>query len=43
LEPGGCVLVRPDGYVAARWRQSPAAGAVEQALAKILAPDRSDR
>ncbi|MEI9864308.1 MAG: hypothetical protein WDN00_07080 [Limisphaerales bacterium] len=41
LEPGGCVLVRPDGYVASRWRQSPPAGAIEQAMAKILNPDKA--
>ncbi len=40
LEPGGCVLVRPDGYVAARWRQSPPDGAVESAMSKILTPGK---
>ncbi len=40
VEPGGCVLVRPDGYVAARWRHEPAAGAVEQTLAALLKPGR---
>jgi hypothetical protein len=41
LEAGGCVLVRPDGYVAARWRQLPTADAVRKAIAKILKPDQS--
>lgn len=36
LESGGCVLVRPDGYVGARCRQVPPTGAIEQALTRIL-------
>jgi len=35
LRDGGCVLVRPDGYVAARWSDPPPAGAVAGALAAI--------
>ena len=36
LERGGCVLVRPDGYVAARWRRAPSVNCIEQALAIVL-------
>jgi hypothetical protein len=35
IEPDGCVLVRPDGFVA--WRASTAQGASAQAFAEILA------
>lgn len=35
LRDGGCVLVRPDGYVAARWPDPPAAGVVSAAQTSI--------
>ena len=34
--PGSTWLVRPDGYVAARWAQAPAAAAVQACLTRML-------
>lgn len=38
LNPGGAVLVRPDGYVAARWTDAPTDGMIDAAVQQLLNP-----